>query len=439
MNTKQKVALDRVVGTPIAWATNLLARALGKLLRRDHSTAPESVRSIVVLKMLGMGSIMEATPLLAALRDGFPRAEIVFVTSVRNRELIERLPLVDRGLYVADESPWGVAQSTGSLIARLIRRRIDLFLDLEVYSAAASALSALSCARNRFGFYNHSARFKRHAYTHLVKFATNRPIARLYLQLGLAAGASEVPLNRLGPIRVDAEDHHRLATTLGAYGMQLPEEYVLVNPNASDLMAERRWPLDHFALLLESLAAEGRQMVVVGASGERAYVQRLLARLSPAARGQVVDTSGRLTLGELLAAIAGARCVVTNDTGPMHFAFALGRPAVCLFGPVDPLHYGFAAANVEMLYVPVFCSPCAHDTEPPPCGGNNVCMQLIEPTEVLHAVHRLLGLPAPPRPPQPRLRSADLEGRALGIIARVSLPSISTPGGQEPRKGARER
>ena len=64
------------------------------------------------------------------------------------------------GLYLADDSARHLALSAGSLIPLLIRSRVDLFLDLEVYSAAASAFSALSCARNRFGFYNHSARFK---------------------------------------------------------------------------------------------------------------------------------------------------------------------------------------------------------------------------------------------------------------------------------------
>src|SRR5262249_44900075 len=132
--------------------------------------------------------------------------------------------------------------------------------------------------------------------------------------------------------------------------------------------------------------------------------------------------SGRLTLGELMALITGAACVVSNDTGPMHLAFALGRPTVCLFGPVDPLQYGFDTGNVETLYEPVFCSPCVHENENPPCGGNNVCMQLIHPDDVPAAVHRLLAGSAAPRPPVRPARYVDFEGRALGIIARVSLP-----------------
>jgi ADP-heptose:LPS heptosyltransferase len=423
MNTEQKLRLDRVVGTPLAWATNLAARVLGKLLQRDHATDPASVRHIAVHKVLGLGSIIQATPLLAALRASFPQADITLLTSRRNRELVERLPLVDRGLYLADDSVPALVVSTAAAIRSLMRERIDLFFDLELYSAAASVVSALSCARNRYGFYRHSATFKKGSYTHLVKFATNKPVSRLYMQLALAAGAREVPDHELGPITVHAEDHRRLAETLRAAGAQLADEYIAVNPNASDLLLERRWPVERFAALIERLAQERRQCVILGGPGERQHVAGLLARLSADARRSVIDTCGRLTLGELLALIAGARCVVTNDSGPMHFAFALRRPTVSLFGPVDPLHYGFATATVETLYHPVFCSPCVHEKEPPPCGGNNICMQLISPDEALAAVHRLLGLPAARRPSLPPPRYVDLEGRALGIIARVSLPS----------------
>ena len=426
MNTKQKLLLDRAVATPLAWGTNVAARVLGGLLRRDHSTHPESVRRIVVQKLLGLGSIVQATPLLNALRDSFPHAEITLLTAARNRGLVERLPAVDRGRYVADDSLPALLRSTAGVVAALLRHRADLYFDLEIYSAAASILSAASCARNRYGFYRHSARFKQGSYTHLVKFATNKPVSRLYLQLGLAAGAHDVPADRLGPITVSEDDRRALASALATLGTQLAPQHIVVNPNASDLLLERRWPLASFAALLEALIRERHQVVLIGARDERAYVQGLLARLSPDARRQVIDTSGCLSFGALLAALAGAPCVVTNDSGPMHLAFALRRPTVCLFGPVDPLHYGFDASGVETLYKPVFCSPCVHEIEPPPCGGNNVCMQLISPQEVLDAVHRVLGLPATPEPPPRTPRYVDLEGRALGVIARVSLPS-STP------------
>lgn len=422
MTTQQKLLLDRVVGTPLAWAINLAARVLGVVLRRDHSAEPATVRRIVVQKILGLGSIIQATPLLAALREAFPQAEIVLLTAARNRALVERLPLVDRALYIGDGGIGELTRTTAGVIAALLRHRSDLFFDLEIYSALASVLTAASCARNRYGFFRHSAQFKKGSYTHLVKFATNKPVARLYLQLGLAAGAREVQTDTVGPISVGDDDRRSLDAALQTSGLRLADDYLVLNPNASDLMLERRWPAERFATLLERLTREGRQCVLIGDRSETGYVGRLIETLPRETRAHVVDTSGRLTFGELLALLHNARCVITNDTGPMHFAFALRRPTVCLFGPVDPVHYGFDGANVETLYRPVFCSPCAHENEPPPCAGNNICMQLIEVDAVLAAIHRMLGVADEPRrAAEPRY--VDGDGRALGIISTVSLPS----------------
>src|SRR5439155_22098087 len=112
----------------------------------------------------------------------------------------------DRGLYVDDGDVLALARSTLGVVRALLAERVDLFFDLELYSAAAAVLSAVSCARNRYGFYWHSARFKHWSYTHIVKFGTNKPVSRLYLQLGLAAGTHDVPIDRLGPITVSPAD-----------------------------------------------------------------------------------------------------------------------------------------------------------------------------------------------------------------------------------------
>ena len=85
------------------------------------------------------------------------------------------------------------------------------------------------------------------------------------------------------------------------------------------------------------LVSLGHQVALIGAKNERAYVQSLADRLPSEARSQVTNTAGSLTLGELLALLDGAGdTVLTNDSGPMHMAIALGRPTVCLFRAGQP-------------------------------------------------------------------------------------------------------
>ena len=91
MKIRSKILIDRLVGLPLARVLNLAARVLGQILRRDHSISRDNIRSIVVSKYVGMGSILQATPLIRSLRAAYPEAELIVVTGVTCRRLVERL------------------------------------------------------------------------------------------------------------------------------------------------------------------------------------------------------------------------------------------------------------------------------------------------------------------------------------------------------------
>jgi ADP-heptose:LPS heptosyltransferase len=424
MSTASKVALDRIVGIPSAWALNFAARSLGPIIKRSHSTAPDTVRTIVVAKLLGMGSIIQATPLLRGLKRVYPNARIYFVTTAANRALVERLGCIDAGLYLDDRNPGQFAKDTLGALRLLVRQGVDLYFDLEVYSAASSCLSLISMARNRFGLYRHSARFKRGLFTHLLYFNVAMPISQIYLQMLAMAGAQGPFSSELEPIAITEKDREGLRTKLAEAGVPADGSYIVVNPNASDLLLERRWPTQHFVRLLEMMVKAGHRPVLIGAPSERSYVEALWQALPEWAQKQTVNSAGLVSLGELFALIDGARCVVTNDTGPMHVSFALKKPTVCLFGPGSPDHYGTDRDNVAILYKGIFCSPCIYETDEPPCGGNNLCMQWISPEETWAAAERLLSGQA--REDWRSRRTLQLcaeDGRPLGLLssARRSL------------------
>jgi len=427
VRTRSKIRVDRIVGRPLAFALNLLARIAGRILHRDHSVQPESVRVIAVAKFVGMGSIIQATPLIRSLRKRFPEARLIFITGASNRGLVERLPGLDRTLYIDDRGALVLLSSTLRALLALVRSRVDLYFDLEVYSAYACLMALLSLARNRLGYYRISTQFKLGIYTHLVYFNSQRPIRHLYLQLGVAAGAPASEGDALGSLQLTPADRRSFAEKWRDLASDLASEpYLVVNPNASDLLIERRWPIDSFVEIIERLAAGGRTLVLCGGPEEAEFVAGLAAQLSPEARARVVDTAGRLSLGEFLVLLEGTACVITNDTGPMHMAIALDRPTACLFGPGDPVHYGVEKPKVEILYSSAFCSPCLYHTDTPPCAGDNVCMKRITCDDVVGAAERLLTPPTgadPPVPSDSRSLSEllDSSGSALGMVVRDSV------------------
>lgn len=432
MGTREKIQVDRVIGRPIAIALNALARLAGWALRRDHSVESESVRVIAVAKFVGMGSIIQAAPLLRALRARYPHARLIFVTGISNRPLLERLRDVDEAIYVDDQGPVALLRTSLSTLIWLARQRVDLYFDLEVYSAYACLLALLSLARNRYGYYRTSTRFKLGIYTHLVYFNTARPIRHLYLQLGLAAETSTEASDELPRLELGKGDREGFrARWKELLGTAPDDPYLVVNPNASDLMIERRWPTKRFVETIEQLVARGYRIALTGQEHEAEFVAGLVADLAADVSDRVVDTAGRLGFGEFLALLDGARCVITNDTGPMHMAIALDRPTVCLFGPGDPGHYGVVKPRVEILYRSVFCSPCLYHTDDPPCAGDNVCMKKIRCDEVLDAVDRVLTEEdAGAREARPATSMRTLlrsgTGVPLGMIVRESIPGAAT-------------
>ena len=265
----------------------------------------------------------------------------------------------------------------------------------------------------------------------MVYFNTRMPVRSLYLQLGRVAGVPADARDQLGAIRIEARERLALEAKLSALGLQGGTPYVLINPNASDLLVERRWPEGHVVEALTRLARLGHTLVLLGSRSEAPFAERLRGRVPESFQKQVLNTVGLLSLGEALALIEGAACVLTNDTGPMHMAFALGRPTVCLVGPADPVHYGMDKPDIVTLYAPVPCSPCIYEVDEPPCSGDNVCMQRISPALAVDQVAALLARSNIRNPaPQtwhgksatrlPLVWETDT-GQPLGIVIRSSI------------------
>jgi ADP-heptose:LPS heptosyltransferase len=368
----------------MVYLLNVLARILGFFLRIDHSL-DRPVKTIAVCKFVGMGSIVQATPLLKTLRRNFPGARIVFITNISNVTLFHFIGEVDEVMHVSDKSIGSLIGSNIRLLLKLWKNRPDVYIDLEIYSNYSSVITTMSLARNRMGFFKDDKTYRKGMYTHMMFFNIKSPVSQTYLQFARLMGCKEI-INEVS-IKRSAIDPSAMNIISRKLGIALPEGYVLVNPNASDLRLERRWPAENVVTMLKVLATEkpGLKIIVIGDKNERSYVHSIVSQL--AEFPSVIDSSGKLNLQELIALIAHAGLLITNDTGPMHLAFALKVKTVSLFGPCSPQQYGGMGQSIS-IYKNVYCSPCVHEFIIPPCRGNNQCMKKIAVTEVLDAVNR---------------------------------------------------
>jgi ADP-heptose:LPS heptosyltransferase len=343
----------------------------------------------VVAKFAGLGSILHTTPLLRALAASFPQARVTFATTRPHADLARRLEGVHDVVALEDASLPRLLASGAASLDRLTRPAADLYFDLEPHSALATAVSLLCLPRLRLAQSRSDLPHKASSGACLLEWGPRDRIREVWLELARRAGAHVDAGSELSAPRVTAADRDASRQALAACGMRDATRYLVVNPNASDLRLERRWPAESFAALIAGVAP-ACPVVLVGTEAERAHVSRVLGGVPEAARAAVFDTSGRLGIGALIALIEGAAAVVSNDSGPMHLGLALGVPTVCLFGPCQPDPYVAPGPRAAVFYERQPCSPCVHAPGPAPCGGDNVCMKAIGVAAVLAATRRLL-------------------------------------------------
>jgi ADP-heptose:LPS heptosyltransferase len=368
MNTKSQLIIDQFIAKPIAFCLNFLVRLLGKILSIDHSLDVEFSR-IVVCKFKGLGSIIQTTPMIQTLKETYPNAEITFLSTKSNATFLSKIDCIDKVITIDDSSSFRLLKTLTKAMFKMLRNRPEVYIDLEIYSNFSTLVTISTLAKNRIGFYLRSSTYKKGIYTHMMYYNTNVPISEVYMQIARLMN-SEAKSPGLYPIYKNIKRNE-------AFNF---ENYIIINPNASDLRIERRWGETKYKALAKWFCETypSKKVIFIGSPSEADYVTNLLEGLD---FPNLINLAGKSTVDELIQLIHSAELVITNDSGPMHIAFACDTQTIALFGPCSPNHYGWTA-NVKIIYKSTYCSPCVHEFITPPCKGNNVCMQLIEVEEV---------------------------------------------------------
>ena len=293
---------------------------------------PRDPESILVLRLGGIGEVLAITPALRALRGRFARSTITL--------LAERPACEVAAEWVDDvveaDAPYragGLASllsarlySEGvALVERLLRRRYDLFLDFHHLFAWRHAVkpflaSILSRAPRRIGF---GAPF---FLTDPVADPDDRPMVERNRAI-LAPLGIEIADPRPS-LAVAPADQEWVDALLGATGLA-GKRLIAVSPGSSRPLT--RWGADRFREAAARLAPRGT-IVLVGSAGERALCE------SASAGG--LNLAGHTTVGRLAALLKRCALLVSNDSGPLHMAFALGTPVVGIFRPGEVLRWG---------------------------------------------------------------------------------------------------
>jgi heptosyltransferase I len=303
------------------------------------------IRRILLIKPSSLGDIVHALPTLAALRSRFPWAAVTWVVKRQWAGLVERAEGVDHVLTLDDGLHGWLSQ-----VPAIRAGRFDLVVDLQGLFRSG-ILAWLSGCPKRVGLASGregSPLF----YTERVSVPTvHMHAVDRYLLVAGALGASTTTPRSFRFQERDS-DAQLLRELLRREGLPPDRPWVAINVSAR--WVTKRWPAEQFAQVADLLTGEGLSVVLIGGPSEKRDSTRVRSMMQTHA----VDLTGQTEVGLLPALLRQAVALVTNDSGPMHIAAAVGTPVVALFGPTDPIRTGPYGTGHAVLTHDLPCRPC---------------------------------------------------------------------------------
>ncbi|HZB87659.1 MAG TPA: glycosyltransferase family 9 protein [Terracidiphilus sp.] len=408
MKLRTMRAVDYWIGVPLCFLGTLLMRLLGT------PKGPDKPRRVLFIELSEMGSTIIANPALEKAKSALG-AEIFFLIFERNADSIRLMPTVpEANIVTIRETSLGALAADSLRFLRWVRKaKIDTVIDLELFSRYSGLLTGLSGARRRVGFHKFHAEglYRGEMLTHRVNYNGHIQMAKNFVCMvnALLAPHPEVPYSKTfvsdEEIRVPIQpvSEQQREQMRGLVRQVYPEyrpgyhRIVLINPNSSELLPQRRWERDNFCALAKMVAEEFEDALVLitGSPAEREEALRMQEKVN---HPRFKSFAGMHKLMAIKALYGISAVLVTNDSGPAHFSAITPIRSIVLFGPETPRLYG-SLGNTEAIWAALACSPCVTAANQKNSACNDaVCMRLITPERVMRSIRAVLdGTDAAPR------------------------------------------
>jgi len=396
--------LDIWAGKPLC-AFLTLMRTLARLIGRER-VYTQPPRRILFIKLIEQGATVLAYDAIRRAQELVGRENVYFCVLQGNREILDLMNLIppENVLAIRSESLASFVVDAIRTLQQVRRLCIDAVIDMEFFSRAPAVLAYLTGAKYRVGTHRFTAElpYRGDLMTHRVSYNPYLPVATAYRMLveTLMLNPSDKPLPKLSPIRVtepppqfvptreEQESVYRMLDLAAHRQVQKP--IVILNPNASDIIPLRKWPTERFIELGNRLVQTRPDIsiIITGSPAEAASGEEMARAIG---KDRAVSVAGLTTLRELAVLYTLADVMITNDSGPAHFACLTNIDVVVLFGPETPTLYGPLGNRSHVIWAGLACSPCvsAFNHRLSPCR-DNVCMRAITVEQVYAKTMELL-------------------------------------------------
>jgi len=350
-----------------------------------------NAQRILCVRLDTLGDVLMTTPAIRALKHGSPGRRITLMTSASGAAAGRLIPDVDDVLVY--DAPWMKAARCHvgagpdlKMVEHLRAASFDAAVIFTVYSQSALPAAMLCYLA---GIPRRLAHCRENPYQLLTDWVREtepdtclRHEVRRQLDLVAAIGA------RIGDERLSIAIPDTVSTAVGNLLAGLIEDgrpWVVIHAGAT--AASRRYPPERFAIVGRRLVQDfGYQVIFTGTEPERPLIEEIRAEMAASSH----SLAGALSLPAFAAVLARASLLVSNNTGAVHVAAAVGTPVVDLYALTNPQHTPWQVPH-RVLFQDVPCKYCYKSVCP---EGHHNCLRLVEPDQVLQAAAELLNRPA---------------------------------------------
>lgn len=340
------------------------------------------IEKILIIRLSSLGDIVLTTPVVKSLKQKFPQSKIFFLTKSQYQDLLKNDPnifsLIKFDLVEKHKGISGFFKLVKQLKAFKFDLVVDLHANLRSFFICHSLRTKIKVRYNKRWL----ARF---LLVHF-KFLKARPIPTIDSYLEALKKIDVNSFEKKPQISLDQEGESFSEDFLIEKRIKKDDIVVGIHPGAR--WSTKRWDEEKFAKVAQILSQKPELKIIL--FGDKKD-QEIIERISLLAKDQKLFRAVNLPLYKFMSLVKRCNCFVTNDSGPMHIASALGVPVVAIFGPTHP-KLGFSPIGSEnmVLTANIKCSPCSLHGEKRCHEKSRYCMDFIEPEMVTDAVERLL-------------------------------------------------
>jgi ADP-heptose:LPS heptosyltransferase len=392
--------VDYYIGVPICFMLSIVVY-LERLFGLRKIKKGFKPKKILFLELSEMGSTVLAYSAMKKAKELF-NAQIYFMIFKENEASIKLLDVVPEKniITIRSKSLFLFFIDTIVAIFKMRMRGIDVVIDLELFSRFTSILSFFSGAKAIVGFYKYHMEglYRGNFQTHKVQYNPHQHISQSFMSLVYALNASTdelpllkkaIPMSQIAKAKVTSTQSAKkvIISKLKKINPPINEKskIVLLNPNASQLLPIRKWPLQNFMRLAKKLLNNEDIFLVITGTNEEGDDASAICDFVRDDR--CIDFTGKTSFKELIDLYNISDVIVTNDSGPAHFASLTDIKIIVLFGPETPNLYSPLGGNCTCVYSNYACSPCvsAFNHRKTPCSKSR-CLEAVKVDDVFDIV-----------------------------------------------------